>query len=344
MYYGDYLQLDKILGAQDLESDIQNKHAHDEMLFIVIHQAYELWFKQILYELNTAMDILEAPSIDDNSPEMQLMEARMGRIVEILKVLVNQIDILETMTPLDFLDFRDMLRPASGFQSVQFKMLESKLGLKAKNRYGKDYFMSQLRESDRDFIIGLEERPSLFEMIRSWLRRVPYFADRSLWASFDQPENGDHPYWALYREQYRQSLVQGETDNMKAFDMLFMAEGEDEGRRLDRDSRRAALFIMLYRGYPLHHNPYRIINRLLEIDELMATWRYRHMNMVHRIIGHRVGTGGSSGKGYLKAALDSHYIFSEFAELTSFLVDRSRIPELPDVIEARLGFVRPKVD
>ena len=340
MYYGDYLQLDKIIGAQDLESDKLGRHAHDEMLFIVIHQAYELWFKQILFELESAMDILEAPSIDDNSPEMFVMEHRMGRIVEILRVLVKQIDILETMTPLDFLDFRDMLRPASGFQSVQFKLLEARLGLQQKRRHGKDYFMSHLRASDRDFLLGVEQGPNLFDQIKAWLQRLPYFEQAEYWTNFEASADGKHPFWAHYREQYRQSLVAGESDIMKVFDMLFMEEGDDESRRLDRNSRRAALFIMLYRGLPLHQNPYRILNRLLEIDELMATWRYRHMNMVHRIIGQRVGTGGSSGKGYLKNALDSHYVFSEFAELTSFLVDRSRIPELSSTLEAKLGFER----
>lgn len=340
VYYGDYLQLEKITGAQELESDKQGKHAHDEMLFIVIHQAYELWFKQILYELDSSMEILEAPTIDDNSPEMQLTEHRLGRCVEIMKVLVNQIDILETMTALDFLDFRDMLRPASGFQSVQFKLIEAKLGLKQEQRYGKDYFMSHLRTEDRDYLLGKEKGSNLFDLVSSWLERVPYFQVKAYWFNFDQVEVDQHPFWANYREVYRNSLVRGEKEIMDVFDQLFMNDEPVADRRLNRDARRAALFIMLYRGYPLHHNPHRIITRLLEIDELLATWRYRHLNMVHRIIGARVGTGGSSGKGYLKNALDSHYVFSEFAELTSFLVDRSRIPELSEELESRLGFER----
>ena len=81
MYYSEYLQLDKILGAQELESDKQNRHAHDEMLFIVIHQAYELWFKQILFEVNSVHAILEKPSINDNSPELQTIVHRLNRCV-----------------------------------------------------------------------------------------------------------------------------------------------------------------------------------------------------------------------------------------------------------------------
>jgi tryptophan 2,3-dioxygenase len=98
------------------------------------------------------------------------------------------------------------------------------------------------------------------------------------------------------------------------------------------------LFIMLYRGYPLLQLPFHIINAVLELDEQLSTWRYRHMNMVHRMIGHRVGTGGSTGKDYLKGAADKHYIFREFAQLTSFLIERKRLPKLSREMEQQLGF------
>ncbi|MEN9638167.1 MAG: hypothetical protein RLZZ262_35, partial [Bacteroidota bacterium] len=123
MYYSDYLGLNKVLNAQELESDKQGRHAHDEMLFIIIHQAYELWFKQIHFEVDSVRQVLVQPQINDNSPHLIIATRRLNRVVEILRVLVHQVDIMETMTPLDFLDFRDMLRPASGFQSMQFKQL-----------------------------------------------------------------------------------------------------------------------------------------------------------------------------------------------------------------------------
>ena len=147
LYYANYLQLDKITGAQDPESFKTGRvPAHDEMLFIIIHQAYELWFKQILFEVDSVIAIMNKPALNDNSPEMQIVVHRLHRVVTILKVLVQQIDILETMTPMDFLDFRDMLRPASGFQSYQFKILEAKLGLKFEQRHGLNYYTSQLKE------------------------------------------------------------------------------------------------------------------------------------------------------------------------------------------------------
>src|ERR1700761_4619950 len=145
MHYSDYLELDRILNAQHPESDRTGQPAHDEMLFIIIHQTYELWFKQLLFETDSVIDLLRQPSLNDNSPQLQTIVHRLSRCVTILKVLVHQIDIMETMTPMDFLDFRDMLRPASGFQSWQFKLLEARLGLKYENRHAQEYYLSQLR-------------------------------------------------------------------------------------------------------------------------------------------------------------------------------------------------------
>ncbi len=109
-------------------------------------------------------------------------------------------------------------------------------------------------------------------------------------------------------------------------------------RTLSPAACRAALFIMLYRGYPLLQLPFQLLNALLEIDEQLSSWRHRHMNMVHRMIGMRIGTGGSTGKDYLKAAADKHYIFKEIAQLNSFLIERRKLPALPVEIEKQLGF------
>ena len=165
MYYSSYLQLDKILDAQHLESDKVGKHAHDEMLFIVIHQAYELWFKQVLFEVKSIHDIFSPSTINDNDPGIAIAVRRMNRVVEILRVLVHQVDILETMTPQDFLEFRDLLRPASGFQSVQFKELESVLGLKMEQRHGQQYYTSQLNQGDLQHIQSVSEKTSLLTLI-----------------------------------------------------------------------------------------------------------------------------------------------------------------------------------
>jgi tryptophan 2,3-dioxygenase len=328
VHYSDYLQLDKILHAQFPESDKLQQPAHDEMLFIVIHQAYELWFKQLLYETDSVASIMQKPALNDNSPELQTVVHRLSRMITILKVLVHQIDIMETMTPMDFLDFRDMLRPASGFQSWQFKLLEAKLGLKYQQRHAQEYYISQLRQEHIDVIKKAENEKSFIELLNAWLERMPFF------------EETENNFWSDYRHIYTTGLAEAEQSNQQYFDAVFSDASESGDRQLSPRACRAALFIMLYRGYPILQLPFQLLNNLLEIDEQLSTWRYRHMNMVHRMIGTRIGTGGSTGRDYLKGALDKHYIFAEIARLTSFLIERRKLPVLNPETEKRLGFAR----
>jgi tryptophan 2,3-dioxygenase len=332
IHYHDYLQLDKILEAQFPESNKQNLSAHDEMLFIIIHQAYELWFKQLHHEVDSVAAIMNKPALNDNSPELQTVVHRLNRCVTILRVLVHQIDIMETMTPMDFLDFRDMLRPASGFQSWQFKELEAKLGLKFEQRHGKEYYTAQLRREHVAVIKDAESEKSLLDLVNDWLERMPLVP----------PATGDkNSFWDKYRTTYQNSLADAEKENSAAFDETFNIQHSTFNiqRTLSPAACRSALFIMLYRGYPLLQLPFQLLNCLLEIDEQLSSWRYRHMNMVHRMIGTRIGTGGSTGKDYLKAAADKHYIFKEFAQLNSFLIERRKLPALSNDMEKRLGFV-----
>jgi len=331
MHYHDYLQLDRILNSQFPESDKQNLSAHDEMLFIIIHQTYELWFKQLHHEVDAVATLMNKPALNDNSPELQTVVHRLNRCVTILRVLVHQIDIMETMTPMDFLDFRDMLRPASGFQSWQFKQLEAKLGLKFESRHGKEYYTAQLKKEHVDVIKSAEGSKSLLELINSWLERMPLAPSLS-----DDPNS----FWQIYRKSYQGSLADAEKGNLSALDEVFFnnLQSSTSNLQLSPAASRAALFIMLYRGYPLLQQPFQLLNCLLEIDEQLSSWRYRHMNMVHRMIGTRIGTGGSSGKDYLKAAADKHYIFREIAQLNSFLIERRRLPTLSNEMESGLGF------
>ncbi len=328
VHYHDYLQLDKILNAQFPESDKHGLPAHDEMLFIVIHQAYELWFKQLHHEVDSVAAIMGRPALNDNSPELQTVVHRLSRCVTILRVLVHQIDIMETMTPMDFLDFRDMLRPASGFQSWQFKELEAKLGLKFEHRHGQEYYTSQLRTEHVDVIKRAENQKSLLQLLNNWLERMPFLH-----------QGVDSDFWKAYKEVYTSGLAEAEKGNQATFENLFEGNAEAEGRSLSPAACRAALFIMLYRGYPLMQLPFQLLNALLEIDEQLSSWRYRHMNMVHRMIGTRIGTGGSTGKDYLRGAADKHYIFKEIAQLNSFLAERRKLPKLSPELEKQLGFM-----
>lgn len=368
IHYHDYLELDKILNAQHPESSTQNISAHDEMLFIIIHQTYELWFKHLHHEADSLVDIMKKPSLNDNSPELQTVVHRLNRMVVILRVLVHQIDILETMTPMDFLDFRDLLRPASGFQSWQFKLLEAKLGLKFEYRHGKEYYTAQLKTEHVDLIKQAESNQSFLQLVNDWLERTPFspapsnspFSGESnvpstlhdannlssspssevnaqMATSEEEGRDEAFDFWNEYRNVYSNSLAEAEKNNLEAFNEVLFHHKETH-YSLSAKANRAALFIMLYRGYPLLQLPFQLLNNLLEIDEQLSTWRHRHMNMVHRMIGTRIGTGGSSGKDYLKAAADKHYIFKEIAQLTSFLIERRKLPQLPKEMERKLGF------
>ena len=340
VYYSDYLALDKILNAQHPESAKQGNEAPDEMLFIIVHQAYELWFKQILYELTIIQKIFNQSNINDNGPDLQNATHRLKRIASILHLIIGNFDILETMTPLDFLDFRNLLSPASGFQSYQFKIIEARLGLQFEDRYGKNYYVEALREGDLKKVKEEESHKSLLALVNHWLERMPFF-DKSFWENFGSSSikgNEENIFWTQYRDLYERSLLTEESQNLVQFDLLFFDKNYPADRKLSQAANRSALFIMLYRDYPLMQQPFQLLNTLLDIDEFLSAWRYRHISMVQRMIGTRIGTGGSSGKDYLKAAADKHFIFRELAELNTFLIERKNLPKLTKKLEQKLGY------
>ncbi|MEJ7626124.1 MAG: tryptophan 2,3-dioxygenase family protein [Ferruginibacter sp.] len=340
VYYSEYLQLDKILGAQKPVSFEKGEGAHDEMLFIIIHQAYELWFRQVLFEVQSVIDIMSKPALNDNSSDLQTIVHRLQRVATIQKLLVQQIDILETMTAMDFLDFRDMLRPASGFQSAQFKMLEAKLGLQFDQRHGLNYYTSQLNKEDIDKLKKAEGTPSVIELVNRWLERMPFFETKSFWHSYT-PLSGKeifHKFWDDYEKIYTDGLFEGEKANAGAFKEVFYGKENGTTRTLSPAACRSALFIMIYHGYPMLEQPFQLLESLIEIDNQLGNWRSRHINMVRRMIGSRVGTGGSTGAGYLQGAMDKHYIFKELAQLNSFLIDRKKLPRLPKELTEKLGY------
>ncbi len=334
VYYSEYLQLDKILNAQTTESGKEGIRADDEMMFIVIHQTYELWFKLVLHELDIVGEIFKQKEISNNSPDIYNVVHRIKRVCTILEVCVQQMSVVESMTPLDFLDFRDLLRPASGFQSIQFKMVEAKLGLTYDKRFGKGYYLTQLNEKDIDRVKAVEANESLMVLLNRWLERMPYADDAKYWNEDESVKN----FWALYDKAYKESLSEAEQSNWDTYQKLYGDAAYPEDRSFSKAANRSALFIMLYRDYPMLHLPFEILSSLLEIDQLLSMWRHRHIHMVQRTIGKRVGTGGSTGADYLKSAADSHYIFKEMAELSSFLLPRAALPTLPKSLQQELGY------
>ena len=341
VHYSEYLQLDKILGAQQPESFKDGMvPAHDEMLFIIIHQTYELWFKQIQFEIDAVLNSMQKPHLNDNSAELQTVVHRLKRVVTILKVLVQQIDIIETMTPMDFLDFRDMLKPASGFQSWQFKQLEAKLGLQFEQRHGQQYYTSQLKETEIAIVKEAEQADSLITLINTWLERMPFITNKMFWIDYKPVSNklNSTDFFIDYEYIYVQSLAEAEKSNHEFFKQIFYNDAEIITRQLTPEACKNALFIMLYRGYPMLELPFQLLETLIEIDNQLGNWRHRHINMVQRMIGTRIGTGGSTGAGYLKGAMDKHFIFKEIAQLNSFLIDRRLLPILPRALTDKLGY------
>lgn len=341
VYYKDYLGLDKILNAQHPETFKEGMQpAHEEMLFIVIHQAYELWFKQVKFEVDSVLRIMNKEVVNDNSSELSTIVHRLKRVGTILKHLVAQIDILETMSPMDFLTFRDYIRPASGFQSWQFKEIEAALGLKYDHRHGQEFYTSVLKKEELDIIKNAEASRSLLQEVNVWLERMPFINDENFWLNY-QPASGNYTspkFWNDYEHIFLNSLPEYDSSMKTFFNRVFNNEPADAERQLSATACRSALFIILYREYPLLELPFQLLDTLLEIDNQLGSWRYRHINMVKRMIGARSGTGGSSGMDYLKAAADKHNIFREIAQLNSFLIDKRKLPALPAELEEKLRY------
>ena len=346
-YYSAYLRLDQLLGAQFPASEAAGKTAHDEMLFITVHQVYELWFKQILHELNRIEVDFSANPVDDRV--LGRITHGLHRMHEILKLLVHQLDVMETMTALDFLDFRDLLYPASGFQSAQFREIEIRLGLGSDKRltFDRAPFESKLSDADRERLRRAAERPSLLELLDRWLARTPFvdwggtsFREayraavvRMLTADAERVRGDTH----LHSHQRAAEALAIESA-LKNFAAIF-EEAEEGSWRMSGRAIEAALLITLYRDEPALNPAFRLLQNLMDVDEAMTLWRYRHALMVSRMLGVKVGTGGSSGHDYLRATAERHGIFTDLFRLSTYLIPRSALPALPDSVARGMRFV-----
>lgn len=353
IHYHSYLQLDKVLGAQHPRSaDLEEKPAHEEMLFIIIHQVYELWFKQIKHELESVLEMFHRDNVDERS--IGTATARLERVEEIMKLLIQQIRVLETMTPLDFLDFRNYLFPASGFQSFQFRLVEVMLGLEEGKRltYNNHHYASVFPEEQQDQLKKATEKGSLFDVVEAWLERIPFlrFGDFKFLQHYknavekmiakEQAAIRATNYLTDQEKEMRLKMLGG-TDTY--FQSVLNKEAHEQMKkdghlRLSYKATVAALFINLYREEPILHGPFRLLTNLVDIDELLTTWRYRHAQMVLRMLGKKIGTGGSSGHEYLHATAVKHHIFTDLHNISTLLIPRSELPPLPDDLRTELGF------
>ncbi len=352
MHYGEYLQLDKLLDCQDAESDRLGRPAHDEHLFIVIHQTYELWFKQVLHEMALVQRLMGGPAFDERDGG-RVVQA-LTRILEIMKVAIHQVDILETMTPMDFLEFRDLLFPASGFQSLQFRLVETGFGLRKEGRVqldGQDVDL-RLKPHEQKQLRAAYDQPSLRDLLDGWLARTPFIdaEDFSFRKSYMKALEGMLEREAeIIRTQPQLSDVDREKqlENLKkAASMLdaildddaYDALKESGSWTFSRRALEAALFVNLYRDEPALQIPFRILSAVMDIDEAMTNWRTRHALMAMRMIGQKVGTGGSSGHAYLSAAASKHKVYGDLFALATFMLPRSSLPDLPESVKQTLHY------
>lgn len=349
--YGDYLKLDQLLDCQHPQSEAIGHPCHDEMLFISVHQVHELWFKQVLHEMQAVLGIFEGDDVDDR--RLGFAVAKLQRVIKIVSHLRESAHILETMSPLDFLEFRDFLAPASGFQSLQFRVFEAKFGLRQNDRipYAGGKSTDMLRPQDRLALEAAQKGKSLFDVVQSWLERTPFLEtdDYSFWQTYRQAmtkrlegdqrmlagaefQNPDH----LERQR---SHAHSDPALRAIFDDAYHGQLMAEGKiRLSLRATQAALFINLYRDEPLFHLPYQFLTLLVDLDETVHSWRLQHIQLVTRMIGNRIGTGGSSGMGYLQQTANHHRVFFELVTLPSFMVPRSDLPDLPQAIREKLSF------
>lgn len=353
IHYRNYLKLDQVLGAQTLRSEaLGETPAHDELLFIITHQSYEIWFKQIIHETQSVTDLFKKNLVDEKSIGISL--SRMNRVIEILKLLIEHIRVLETMTPLDFLDFRNYLFPASGFQSFQFRKVENLLGLPEQDRitYNNHHYAAFFSKEEQEELEQVRKNGSLFEAVEDWLERTPFLKFKKFQflqhykASVERMVAKERNAilesdYLTDREKDMRIKMMGSTDTY--FESILDPEAhkkmKEEGKlRLSYKASMAALMINLYNEEPILQLPYRFLLCLIEIDDLLTTWRYRHAQMVLRMLGRKIGTGGSSGHNYLKETALKHHIFADLHNISTLLIPRSELPPLPDNLKQELGF------
>lgn len=352
VHYQQYLKLDQILGAQKLRSVELGEPAHEEMLFIIVHQVYELWFKQIIHELTSVIEVFADKEVIESSIGVAI--GRLNRVEAILKLMVEQIGIMETMTPLDFLDFRNYLFPASGFQSYQFRVVESLLGLPKEQRmtyHGKSY-SSVFPLEQQKALEEIYEKGTLMDTVNAWLERTPFLVlddfdflklYREAVTSMLQKEHTAimHSDYLSAKEKEMRAKMVGSTDTyfQSILDREEYEKMRREGKkRLSYEATFAALFINLYREEPILHLPFQFITSLMDIDNQMTAWRHRHAQMVLRMIGNKMGTGGSSGHEYLNKTTEKHQIYSDFHNIATLLIPRSELPHLPLKIKKQLNY------
>jgi len=337
--YGRYLQLEKLLSLQGEERGVSS----DEMHFIIVHQTFELWFKQVIRELAEVRDILSQKQV----PEIDIPRAveSLGRTTQIFKLMETQWSVMETLTPQGFLAFRYGLGSASGFESYQMRKFEILLGLKQEDRlFGMDpieTFRKLAKNSEEDvaILLDLEEaiaKTSLEESLMEWISRTPImgsnygtdgdlsavqeYVDEHLSAHKSMGELAAKKMAGYGVDNVEKAKVRFDSAHKSAISFL-MPNGQ-----LSR-ARASLLFIESYRELPLLAWPRKLIDAVAELEESMVKWRHSHARMVERIMGRRIGTGGTSGVDYLDKT-SQYRVFKDLWAVRTILVKSQNRPKL----------------
>jgi tryptophan 2,3-dioxygenase len=344
--YWDYVRVEDLLGLQGGVERDEARLSDAEVVFITVHQVYELWFKLMLRELSTLRDVLAATRVPE--PAMAQAARSLDRVQRIFRSAIGHWDVVESLSTRDYLDFREKLFPASGFQSAQLREIELLLGLTDEERVGlgaQGGYLKALRDATggpSPALARVEARratgPTLREALDAWLHRTPIRGStpgRPGDAEVVDAFLGEH-LEALTRQTDCAARAMGATG---ASDPRFARELEAaRAYLLPSDARRrriraAILFIEGYRELPLLAWPHEVLSRLVEVEQLFLIFRQRHARMVERVIGRRVGTGGSSGLDYLEQTATAYRIFADLWAARTFLVQKDLLPPLGDAAD-----------
>ena len=343
--YAGYLRLNELLGLQAGPDGHLPAPCANEQHFIVVHQTYELWFKQVLTELDATVQLLGQPSVPEG--DIPRMVRHLERVSEIFRLLSAQWKVMETLAPQEFLAFRDRLGTSSGFESWQMRALELTLGLSDEQRVeGVDpighlrrlHAVGDMSDAALADLEARVDRPSLHDVLLTWLGRTPI--DGSL-ADADE----DEAVVAAFVDGHL-SAMRTHADEVIAR-MVAVGQGEPEAleRRMSAGVDGAAsflrpdgvvdrahaglLYIESHRHLPLLAWPRRLIDTVVEVEQSMLAFRHAHARMVERMIGRRMGTGGSAGVDYLDATT-KYRIFTELWAVRTMLVKETMLPQPRD--------------
>lgn len=341
--YGGYLRLEELLTLQNGPEGYTPPPSNDELHFIIVHQTFELWFKLILRELKEARALMDVERIDEAS--IPRVVHHLERVSEIFRLLADQWKVMETLSPQDFLAFRDRLGTSSGFESWQMRELEVLMGLDNEQRMGGMDPLAHMQRLAKDgkvpaaALADLEatsRAPSLNDVLTTWLSRTP------IHGSSPQDQGDDAVVQAYIDEHLKAMRAHGE---QVIAHMTAIGHGEEATLRPRIEAgvqaaesflapegkparhRAGLLFIESYRELPLLSWPRRLIDSFVDLEQSMLLFRAHHARMVERMIGRRMGTGGSSGVDYLDATT-KYRIFVDLWAVRTLLVKRDALPEM----------------